>query len=286
MNMNRKVVVGVSLMSMLLLAIVPYVGDADAAGAEITPADVKGSPGDSVTVDFILSGNPGLWGLGFDIAYPDSLEFVSVTNGSLFAVTPGDSNKNPYRFYGESNGFDNVTGNGKLISVTFKIKSNATFGVSQISLSNVDGIDNNAEGVEVKLNSSTVTVAKMVKVSFIGGSETTGTAPETLMAFEGDEITVPENTFMKANHTFAGWSCGDNVYQSGDKFTMPATDVSMTATWKISIPSNSSTMINHPSRNPCVIMIPSSFCLRKPPSEHRQSIRPTCSPSGEDTPTV
>lgn len=64
-----------------------------------------------------------------------------------------------------------------------------------------------------------------------GNSEATGTAPESQSYNEGDEVTVAQNTFVLDGYTFVGWSDGTKTYKEGEKFIMPAQDVTLTAQW-------------------------------------------------------
>ncbi len=76
--------------------------------------------------------------------------------------------------------------------------------------------------------------------TFVGGTGTSGTAPTYIGGLEGDVITLPANTFAKTaligSYTFTGWSAdgGVTVYQPGDRFTMPASNVQFTAQWDFS----------------------------------------------------
>ena len=50
---------------------------------------------------------------------------------------------------------------------------------------------------------------------------------------KGDEVTVCTENPSKEGHTFLGWSDGTNTYSAGATFTMPASDVTLTAQWQI-----------------------------------------------------
>ena len=45
----------------------------------------------------------------------------------------------------------------------------------------------------------------------------------TIVSYEG----------TKAGHTFAGWGEGDNVYETGDEYTVEDSDVILTAIWTV-----------------------------------------------------
>lgn len=67
-----------------------------------------------------------------------------------------------------------------------------------------------------------------------GGTDVTGTEPPSLLAVAvGAQFTIPSrNTLEKAGYRFAGWKYGNTVYQEGELFTMPASNVTFTAQWK------------------------------------------------------
>ncbi len=73
-------------------------------------------------------------------------------------------------------------------------------------------------------------------VTFEGGEGTVGEAPESMTAKEGEQITLPDNTYTREGFTFTGWADGDEIYQPGDSYTVPSYDVIFTAQWQEVIP--------------------------------------------------
>ena len=69
-------------------------------------------------------------------------------------------------------------------------------------------------------------------VTYSGNENDGGTVPndDTVYHYE-DEVTVLSDQPTKTGYTFSGWSDGTNTYNSGDKFDMPADDVTLTAQW-------------------------------------------------------
>ena len=57
-----------------------------------------------------------------------------------------------------------------------------------------------------------------------------GSAVKAFMQVVNTEATLPDAP-TKTDYTFTGWSDGTKTYQAGDKFTMPANDVTLTAQW-------------------------------------------------------
>ena len=71
-------------------------------------------------------------------------------------------------------------------------------------------------------------------VTYAGNSQTSGSVPTDANDYaSGDEVTVlGKNTLAKTDYTFRGWTYGDYFYKEGDKFTMPAANVTLTAVWE------------------------------------------------------
>ena len=69
-------------------------------------------------------------------------------------------------------------------------------------------------------------------VTYDGNGSDGGIVPgdDTVYHYE-DEVTVLSDEPTKTGYTFGGWSDGANMYNSGDTFTMPADDVTLTAQW-------------------------------------------------------
>ena len=87
---------------------------------------------------------------------------------------------------------------------------------------------------EMQVGTLTITQAPPVlyAVTFAGGQDATGTAPDALFVVENTKIILPACTFERENYLYTGWSYGDKIYQPGASFTMPAQDVTFTAQWQ------------------------------------------------------
>ncbi|MCH5158575.1 MAG: hypothetical protein J1F33_05210 [Clostridiales bacterium] len=71
----------------------------------------------------------------------------------------------------------------------------------------------------------------------------TGVAPRTKYYDEGEEVVLAAaTTFEFDGYTFAGWNDGENTYDAGATYTMPARDVKMTAQWTEGNPNKSITV--------------------------------------------
>jgi len=69
-------------------------------------------------------------------------------------------------------------------------------------------------------------------VSYDGNGNDGGSVPsdDAVYHYE-DEVTVMMDEPTKTGYTFGGWSDGTNTYEAGDKFDMPADNVTLTAQW-------------------------------------------------------
>ena len=63
-----------------------------------------------------------------------------------------------------------------------------------------------------------------------GGSSSAPTQP---IIGKGQVFIIASYEGTKAGHTFAGWGEGDNVYETGDEYTVEDSDVILTAIWNI-----------------------------------------------------
>ncbi|MCR3920962.1 MAG: hypothetical protein NUK65_00375 [Firmicutes bacterium] len=57
-----------------------------------------------------------------------------------------------------------------------------------------------------------------VTVSFIGGPDTVGEAPAAVTVVPATVVALPENTFVKENYNFIGWTNGTQLYVPGDAY--------------------------------------------------------------------
>ena len=105
----------------------------------------KCSAGDIIEVPIKVSGNPGFWGLDFDILFDtQGLQIYTIANGDMFTENSGwpfvpittdyiDSlnAKGKYHFGGHADGvYEDIKKNGTLCVILFKINENAEKGAS------------------------------------------------------------------------------------------------------------------------------------------------------------
>lgn len=166
-NMKKFISIFISLA--LIMAAIPL-GAFTAYAEDSTPtfslSEVSGAPGDSVTVDIVVENNPGITSAQVNIGYdatvlePTAVAAVDFSSKYLSYTRPL-TKVNPFKVtwsYGASP--SNVTTNGVLARITFKILDTAAAGKSDITLTydpnNVFDFDWNNVTFAIKNGSVTV----------------------------------------------------------------------------------------------------------------------------------
>lgn len=70
------------------------------------------------------------------------------------------------------------------------------------------------------------------KVTFSGGTNTTGRKPAALSGTAGTIVTLPENSYTKQGYHFIGWTDGKNTYEPNTSYRIPYRDIVLTASWE------------------------------------------------------
>ena len=164
--MNKRIIsVFLSLIFLLCLAVIPSVS---AAGAQFAISSVSGNVGDEVVVSVSLSDNPGLATFKVRLNYDKSkLEPVSITQGAALSVGGIMSNL-------QVEGIDisaldyvtaywynaaNISANGVLFTVKFKIKAGAEGNIPlALTYEPDDASNQNGDNVAVAIQNGAVTV--------------------------------------------------------------------------------------------------------------------------------
>ncbi len=73
-------------------------------------------------------------------------------------------------------------------------------------------------------------------ITFTGGAGATGTV-QPISALSGSNVTLPRNGFTNNGCIFAGWKDGKTIYAAGAKYTMPNSDITLTAVWNAELTS-------------------------------------------------
>ncbi len=67
-------------------------------------------------------------------------------------------------------------------------------------------------------------------------TNTEGVIVAPMNAKEGNAVTLPDCVSDNKGYVFSGWSDGTTTYAAGDEYTMPGSDVTLTAVWSIVLP--------------------------------------------------
>lgn len=109
-----------------------------ATNTVITISTKTASPGEEVKIDISISNNPGIMAMAFCITYDsNALTYESCEKGYLSSYTLKDHSDEGHISFVNVEGSDKTT-NGKIISLTFKVKPDAKPGKYAIKLANSD----------------------------------------------------------------------------------------------------------------------------------------------------
>lgn len=131
--------------------------------AKISASSGMNERGETVVVSLDLSGNPGIWGLKLRVSYnQDALTLDSVRNGEIFAdeevVMPESLTKDKYVFYASAAAMENISANGCVVTLNFKIAGEAVYGEYPITVEIVQAINVAGEEVSLAAGNGKVTV--------------------------------------------------------------------------------------------------------------------------------
>ncbi len=128
----------ISLIILIILLGSIFTLPATAAGSGVLAlSNAEGKQGDTVTVNVNLDSNPGLITMKFTVSWGEGLELTNVSNSGLLAgwTTPAPTINSPYTLrWADSLATKNNTKTGKIATLTFKIKDNATVGNKTVAL--------------------------------------------------------------------------------------------------------------------------------------------------------
>ena len=207
----------------IILSCIPAAGAAGAAGdPAVSLSKVKAAPGDDISVDIVLSDNPGISTCTFGVEYDSN---VLTLNSVRAAAAVGGS------FVFEKRGVwfseSDTSYSGTFFTLDFTVAKDAATGVYPVTVVCDDGdISNSAEeDVSFRIIPGSVTVSSGSTYTLtIGGTVTEYAAGET--------VNISAETFYTANHLyyrFTGWSGDTDVLsdaaQAEASFTMPEKDI-------------------------------------------------------------
>ena len=133
----------------------------------VTVSDAKAKPGKTVTVKVDLSANKGISNMRLQMSYPEGFTLERIQRGgglsTLFFTPPGKLTANPVNFLWDGTEAD--TSEGCILELTFRIADTVAVGEYSISLSyqKDDVLDGSLEGIDLTLQSGTVSVVEFTR---------------------------------------------------------------------------------------------------------------------------
>ena len=158
--MKKTVVFVLSILLLFSMSASVFAIAADAP--KITGSEVKGAPGDTVTVSFSISGNTGFLGMQSEFVYDSNvltLKSVNYTKlfGNGFADTKSENiSDNPYSF--NIDGMDASDANGQLVVLDYEIIKKAADGTYDVTMNISKFINGDAEKIAVDSAVAKITV--------------------------------------------------------------------------------------------------------------------------------
>lgn len=144
----------------LSLAITTAVAAGD--GLTITVGTVSGQAGENVTVPVTISNNPGILSAKLEFSFDSTaLELTGMANGEIFTGTEVMFEPNPAKataVLDNSTADDAVSGNGTLLTLTFKIKESAAAGDCEVNVTVTQIVGSNFTNVTAAAVAGKVTV--------------------------------------------------------------------------------------------------------------------------------
>ena len=158
-----RIIAVIGLIFVLIMTIAGGKTQVQAAGAALSVSSVSAEKGGTVTVNVSLSNNPGIYGIKVKAEYDSSaLQLKSMSNGNVFPASEAICNEAKGVYVANSSDFNNVTGNGTLFTLEFKVLDGADAASCNVSVKlekaqNVDG-----GKIDVSGGSGKVTVEKCI----------------------------------------------------------------------------------------------------------------------------
>lgn len=158
-----RIIAVIGLIFVLIMTIAGGKTRVQAASAALSVSSVSAEKGGTVTVNVSLSNNPGIYGIKVKTEYDSSaLQLKSMSNGNVFPVSEAICNEAKGVYVANSSDFNNVTGNGTLFKLEFKVLDGADAASCNVSVKlekaqNVDG-----GKIDVSGGSGKVTVEKCI----------------------------------------------------------------------------------------------------------------------------
>lgn len=155
----KKTIAGVIAMIVALLIVSSVVAFAEGE-AILGGTSVEAKPGDTVSITFSISGNPGIVALDTEISYDANVLTLKSTKDQnqlgLTGTGNKDLNANPYTFNWD--GENASAENGALLALEFEVKSDAADGQYAVVMKALKARDNDGNLVAIASGTSNVSV--------------------------------------------------------------------------------------------------------------------------------
>ena len=153
-----KKIISVLIAFVLILSLFAFSTSAAGSGS-LALSSAEGKQGDTVTVNVNINSNPGLITIKFSVSWGDGLELTSVSDSGLLQgwTSPAPTISSPYTLrWANSLSTTNNTSTGKIATLSFKIRDNATVGNKNVILTFIESRD--ANGSTNSFSNSTATI--------------------------------------------------------------------------------------------------------------------------------
>ena len=158
-----RILAAIVLLFTLIMTILSGKIPVQAAGAQVSVSSATAEKGDTVKVNVSLSGNPGLWAIKVKVAYDSSaLQIKSMSSGGVFPASEAICNESKGVYVATASGLEDVTGNGTLFTVEFKVLDGAAASAYNVSASIEQAKNATGGNVSVSAGSGAVTVEKCI----------------------------------------------------------------------------------------------------------------------------
>ena len=150
-----------SLITAILFLLVPlhFPIVAEEGTADLVLVSSSGKPGDIVTVNLVLSNNPGVAYLKISIDYDSSLSIISATDKEILHgmfTTSKTTDVKPYVL--QWMGADSSSKNGAIAEIKFKIADQAEYGAKQISITVNESYDELFNDVKFNVTNNSINI--------------------------------------------------------------------------------------------------------------------------------
>lgn len=252
--MHKKIISGICAAAFCLTAIISSFSVFAVGGnATASVSSVNGAPGETVTVDISLTGNPGMTSIYFMVGYDaDTFELLNVSDKKLWGSSPVyDLNRdsNPI-ILSWIDGLGDYSTTGTMASIDFKIKDTAVGGDYTISLSTNDdnNMNNNLELVSLSTTDGKITINKFENTDTVVKPVIQNTTPDgfvikTQTGYEycvSETNSIPNGAVWTTNTTVTGKLPNTTYYVFGR--------IAATNTVEASLPS-ASTLVKIPNND-------------------------------------